>query len=59
VDEESGEVSYALKSDAENLGEYVGQHVRLSGFLVEGFPVEPGDAGYLSVTRVHVAYHPE
>ncbi|WP_156787605.1 hypothetical protein [Rubrobacter xylanophilus] len=52
-------MSYALKSDAENLGEYVGQHVRLSGFLVEGFPVEPGEAGYLSVTRVHVAYHPE
>jgi hypothetical protein len=38
LDEEEEEVAYALKSDAEDLGEYAGQHVRLSGFLVEGFP---------------------
>ncbi|BBL81211.1 hypothetical protein RxyAA322_30650 [Rubrobacter xylanophilus] len=59
VDEGSGEVSYALKSGAEDLGRYVGQHVRLSGYLVEGFPAEPGDAGCISVVRILVAYHPE
>ena len=32
LDEEEEEVAYALKSDNEDLGVYVGQHVRLSGF---------------------------
>jgi hypothetical protein len=59
LDEREGEVVYALKSDTEKLGEYVGQHVRLSGFLVEGFPVEVDEPGYISVTRVSEAYYPE
>ncbi len=59
LDEREGEVVYALKSDTEKLGAYVGQHVRLSGFLVEGFPVEVDEPGYISVTRVSEAYYPE
>lgn len=58
-DEQEGEISYALKSDTEELGEYVGQHVRLFGFLMEGFPAEAGDPGYISVTRIDEAYRPE
>ena len=57
--EEEEEFAYALKSDAEALGEYVGQHVRLSGFLVEGFPVEADEPGYISVTRIDEAYYSE
>lgn len=49
---EEGEVSYALKSDTEDLGEYAGQHVRLSGFPVEGFPAKAEGPGYISVTGV-------
>jgi hypothetical protein len=56
LDEEEEEVAYALKSDAEDLGEYAGQHVRLSGFLMEGFPAEPGAPGYISVTRIEEVY---
>lgn len=52
VDEIGGEVSYALKSDTEELEEYAGRSVRVRGFLVEGFPVEPGAPGYISVTEV-------
>ncbi len=59
LDEREGEVIYALRSDTEELGEYAGQHVRLSGFLVEGFPVEVDEPGYISVTRVGEAYHAE
>ncbi len=59
LDEQEGEVSYALKSDTEELDEYVGQHVRLFGFLVESFPAEVGHPGYISVTRIDEAYHPE
>lgn len=59
LEEEGDEISYALKSDTEHLGEYVGQHVRLSGFLVEGFPVEPEEPGYISVARVVETYYPE
>lgn len=59
LDEREGEVVYALRSDTEELGEYAGQHVRLCGFLVEGFPVEAGEPGYISVTRVGEAYYPE
>jgi hypothetical protein len=59
LDEEEEEVAYALKSDAEDLGEYVGQHIRLSGFLVEGFPVEADEPGYISVTRIDEAYYSE
>jgi hypothetical protein len=59
LDEEEEEVAYALKSDAEELGEYVEQHVRLSGFPVEGFPAEPGAPGYISVTRIDEAYYSE
>lgn len=58
LDEEEEEVAYALKSDAEDLGEYVEQHVRVSGFLMEGFPAEPGAPGYISVTRIDEAYYP-
>jgi hypothetical protein len=50
---DEGGVSYALKSDTEDLGKYAGQHVRLSGFPVEGFPVEAEGPGYISVTRVN------
>ncbi len=57
--EEEDEVAYALKSDAEDLEEYAGQHVRLSGFLVEGFPVEAGEPGYISVMQIEEAYYPE
>ncbi len=56
LDEEEEEVAYALQSDAENLGEYAGRHVRLSGFLVEGFPAEPGAPGYIGVTRIEEIY---
>jgi hypothetical protein len=59
LDEEEEEVAYALKSDAEVLGEYAGQHVRLSGFLVEGFPVEAGEPGYISVMEIQEAYYSE
>jgi hypothetical protein len=59
LDEEEEEVAYALKSDAEVLGEYAGQHVRLSGFLVEGFPVEAGEPGYISVMETQEAYYSE
>lgn len=59
LDEREGEVVYALRSDTEELGEYAGQHVRLSGFLVEGFPVEADEPGYISVTLVGEAYYPE
>jgi hypothetical protein len=52
LDEEGDEVSYALKSDTDDLGKSVGQHVLLSGFLVEGFPVEAGGLGYISVKRI-------
>jgi len=31
---------------------------RLSGFLVEDFPVEAGEPGYISVTRIGEAYYP-
>ncbi len=59
IDEEAGEVSYALKSDTEDLEEYVGQHLRLSGFLVEGLPADAEDPGYISVMRIDEAYHSE
>jgi hypothetical protein len=59
LDEEEEEVAYALKSDAEDLGEYVGQHIWLSGFLVEGFPVEAGEPGYISVMEIEEAYYSE
>lgn len=59
LDEGTSEVSYALKSDTEELGEYDGQHVRLSGYLVEGFPAEAGGPGYISVARIDEAYDPE
>ena len=59
LDEEEEEVAYALKSDAEVLGEYAGQHFRLSGFLVEGFPVEAGEPGYISVMEIQEAYYSE
>jgi len=59
LDKEEEEVAYALKSDAEVLGEYAGQHVRLSGFLVEGFPVEAGEPGYISVMEIQEAYYSE
>jgi hypothetical protein len=59
LDEVEEEVAYALKSDVEDLGEYAGQHVRLSGFLVEGFPIEAGEPGYISVTRIDEAYYSE
>ncbi len=59
LDEEEGEVVYALRSDTEELGEYAGQHIHLSGFLVEGFPVEADGPGYISVTRIGEAYYPE
>jgi hypothetical protein len=59
IDEQSDEVSYALKSDTEDLGAYAGQHIRLSGFLIEGFPAEAGEPGYISVTRISEAYYPE
>ncbi len=59
LDEKEEEVTYALKSDTEDLGEYAGQHVRLSGFLVEGFPAEPGGPGYISVTSIDEAYYSE
>jgi hypothetical protein len=60
LDEEEGEeVAYALKSDTEDLGEYAGEHVRLSGFLVEGFPVEAGEPGYISVMEIEEAYYSE
>jgi len=51
--DEEGEISYALKSDTEDLGKYAGQHVRLLGFPVEGFPGEAEEPGYISVTRVN------
>jgi hypothetical protein len=57
LDEEEDKVSYALKSDAENLDKYVGQHVKLSGFLVEGYPAEAEDPGYISVMRIDEAYY--
>jgi hypothetical protein len=59
LDEEEEEIAYALKSDAEDLGEYASQHVRLSGFLVEGFPVEAGEPGYISVMEIQEAYYSE
>ena len=34
-------ISYALKSGTEDLGKYAGQHMRLSGFPVEGFRKGP------------------
>jgi hypothetical protein len=46
------DVTYALKSDTHDLGEYAGRVVRVSGFLVEGFPIEPGGPGYISAVRV-------
>jgi hypothetical protein len=58
-EEEEEEVAYALKSDTEDLGEYAGQHVRLSGFPVEGFPVEAGEPGYISVMEIEEAYYSE
>ena len=57
LDEEEAEGAYALKSDTEDLGEYAGQHVRLSGFLVEGFPIEAGEPGYISVMEIEEAYY--
>lgn len=36
-----------------------GQNVRLSGFLVEGFSVQAGEPGYISVTQVGEVYYPE
>jgi hypothetical protein len=57
LDEEEDEVAYVLKSDAENLGEYAGQHVRISGFLVESFPAEVGDPGYISVMEIEEAFY--
>jgi hypothetical protein len=59
IDEEAGKVSYALKSDTEDLEEYVGQHPRLFGFLVEGFPAGAEDPGYISVMRIDEAYYSE
>lgn len=59
LDEEEDEVTYALRSDVEDLGKYAGQHVRLSGFLVEGFPVGAGEPGYISVMEIEEAYYPE
>ena len=57
LDEKEGEVVYALRSDSKDLDEYAGQHVRLARFLVEGFPVEAGESGYISVTRISEAYY--
>jgi hypothetical protein len=59
LDEEEEQVAYALKSDTEDLGEYAGQHVRLSGFLVEGFPIEAGEPGYITVMEIEEAYYSE
>jgi hypothetical protein len=52
LDESEGGISYALKRDAEDLGRYAGRYVRLTGFPVEGFPVEAEEPGYISVTWV-------
>jgi hypothetical protein len=52
LDESEDRISYAPKSDAEDLGRYAGRYVRLSGFPVEGYPVEAKEPGYISVTRV-------
>lgn len=41
LDEGEGGVSYALKSDTEDLGKYAGQHVRLSGSLVRQEQITP------------------
>lgn len=59
LDEEEEQVAYALKSDTEDLGEYAGQHVRLSGFLVEGLPIEADEPGYISVMEIEEAYYSE
>lgn len=52
LDEGEDEISYALKSDTRDLGEYAGERVEVSGFLVEGFPIEAGGPGYISVVEV-------
>jgi hypothetical protein len=56
LDEDEEDVAYALRNDAEDLSAYAGQQVRLSGFLIEGFPIEAGEPGYISVTEIEEAY---
>jgi len=56
LDEDEEDVAYALRSDTEDLGAYAGQHVRVSGFLVEGYPVEAGEPGYITVLEIEEAY---
>lgn len=47
--DEQGNTQYALRSSTVQLGNYVGQRVRLSGSRIPGYPVD-GGPDYLDVT---------
>lgn len=51
--DDSGQTSYALKSDKLNLDDYVNKLVEVKGHLVKDYPVDGGPE-YLDVTRVEV-----
>ena len=51
--DQSGRTRYALRSDQIDLNNYVDQHVRVSGTLVPGYPVDLGP-DYLEVEDVQI-----
>ena len=42
---------YALRSKTENLDEYIGQNVEITGYKIKGYPVAGGPE-YLEVTKI-------
>lgn len=49
--DDQGNKQYALRANGVSLGDYVGRRVRISGSLVEGYPVDGGPE-FLSVDQV-------
>ncbi len=48
---ETGQTSYALKSDTINLDNYIDQRVAVTGNLIAGYPVD-GGPDYLNVISI-------